>query len=363
MASRWKKLHKFLNFKRIVFLLSLIILILISLLLYKKYSDSNLIRPKNETVREKLQSCTKTTQAPRSNCFKAQLKTYVVKNGPGKTLEDIRRLNYDFGYNLSDEVQCHNFAHILGVIAAENSKNLVETISTCKDECFSGCYHGFFESLAKNPKYAEKSLITICNSIEDLSTEKYNSCLHAYGHYITEIYANDLTKSLQNCEQQNLSESYIFECYSGVFMQAETRGANFQYIAKSYPELPSEDNYLHFCSLFSKSAQKYCLEHGADYLYRLTLDAKLSSDFCIENSASPERCLFNLGGYFHKKNSDNYSTYIADNCNLRNKAYSKSCLSGAIASMIGAGIETDKITNTCQIQKFLTIQECLNLIR
>ncbi len=356
------RLIKSSNLNKLIFFLAIFFFALLSYLIFSGFFLGSQKYSESEEITKKLLPCVSKIENRNQICLKNQLKDLVVKNGPGSTLETIKKLNINFAYDLTNEVQCHNFSHILGSISAENSKDYEKSIIDCDNSCSSGCFHGFFEVLAKDPgkNIAAEEL---CEKIIHHSKQKFEGCLHALGHYVGEISSNDMVKSSDYCSGLEFDSQSLNACYSGVFMQAETRGENFKYLYHSTPELPDENNYMEFCENFNSLAKDFCIFHGGSYIYRLTLNPKSALNHCskfLSELLQPD-CIKEVAGYFPRRNNNSIA-YIIKNCEMNTIKNSQYCLEGAIFSLKGAGQDISEIEEICTQQDYITQKECQQLI-
>lgn len=346
------------TFKRLFLtLLSLVFVLIVANLFFQP-------RAKNtQNALKGLENCSQVTiKTKYISCAKNYLQPLIAKSGPGAVLNDIKSSSLSTPYNLKNDIDCHDFAHILGSVAGENTRDIATTLEQCGEDCYSGCYHGFFEGVQKNIDYKYSNLDDTCLKMSVGDDNKISGCLHALGHYYMELSSNRLVEGFDKC--LNLETTTIFQksCLSGAFMQAEERGENRQ-MAHTTPDMPTPETYISFCSSFKKIVEEYCRQESGPYIYRMTSDPKVSANYCIKEAleVNIHGCLYSLGGFFQRKQLGNYAEYLVKNCNLGNQEYSLACLEGGADSAVNGGQSIESLINLCLKQKIIDSKECKSL--
>lgn len=352
-------LKKILLSNNFVFLLIIIISIISLIIIFR---DNSKLFNSTKSLEKSLTQCQEDKRFIKNTaCIKSNLVPLVVSRGVAYTIKFSKENNLPVSYDLKNNIDCHDYAHLLGSIAGETTKDVGESIDKCGDDCFSGCYHGFFEGIQKNSSVSIQDYENIC--LDTVSPGDLQSgCLHAQGHYFMELSRNMLSDGFDKCMKLKTTERNQKACLSGGFMQAQLLRED-KIMTPSTPKMPDPVDYLNFCKKFTGLIQDYCLQDGGSYIYRFTLDPKTSTNFCIDHvkETDQEGCLSLVGGFFHRKNPDNYIQYILDHCRLAKDIFTSSCLEGGINSVYLGGQNIQPLIDSCLSQKILTEQECQKL--
>jgi len=353
--KRFRNIHKFVTFKKVIVTLLSLIIALTAVILF---SQNHSVRQQNALY--KIQECNLVKNY--TNCVKEYLKPLISNSGPGEILNYIKSNSIATPYNLNNNIECHDFAHILGSVAGEYTTDIATTLEKCGQDCYSGCYHGFFEGIQKNIKYKSVNLDNICITTDIGDNNKISGCLHALGHYYMELSSNRLVEGFDKCINLQTTVDFQKYCLSGAFMEAELRGENRQ-MPLTIPKLPTPETYKSFCTKFNEIISEYCLQEGGMYIYRMTLDPKISANFCIQDvrDADVVNCLHALGGFFHRKQPANYIEYLVHNCNLEDQKYSLSCLQGGAESISLGGQSVEELISMCIRKKVVDSEKCKSL--
>lgn len=297
-----------------------------------------------------------------TSCIKKNLESLVINYGPSHTLKFAKDNNLQVSYNLNNNIECHDFAHLLGTIAGEVTKDIGESIDRCGEDCSSGCYHGFFEGIKKNPLIPDLDYENIC--LRQVAKEELVSgCLHAQGHYFMELNQNILSDGFKKCLALKTTDKNKKSCLSGGFMEAQTLRDN-KIMTPSTPNMPAPEDYFQFCQKFSGLVLDYCLQDGGSYVYRFTLNPKMATNFCIDyvSKSNQEGCLSSVGGFFHRKNPNIYLEYISKYCRLAKNDFTFSCFAGGVESIHLGGQDIQPLITICIEQKILPEQDCQKLL-
>lgn len=122
---------------------------------------------------------------------------------------------------------CHLIAH--SISTEETLKNLdmwEDTLARLPtDKCTGGFMHGVFEARqAQDPTLSinENTIPELCRVVEEKAKRSNDQdCSHIMGHLLLVEHEADIAQANLTCNK--LSESLQYECFSGVYMENETR--------------------------------------------------------------------------------------------------------------------------------------------
>lgn len=122
---------------------------------------------------------------------------------------------------------CHLLAHSISAAETAKDPSMWEEILTKFDpnSCTGGFIHGVIEAHSvSDPNFHldSQSLGQLCSLVAQKTGQggEFN-CAHIMGHILLAVNVNDIPKALDVC--QGGPESMQYECFSGVFMENETR--------------------------------------------------------------------------------------------------------------------------------------------
>ncbi len=122
---------------------------------------------------------------------------------------------------------CHLTAHFISIAEVEKDPENWKEILTKVDPnlCSGGFVHGVLEAHTRYDNsfvLNSKSIDDICRFVsENFGKRGDTNCSHIMGHLVLAQELGDIEKSVKMCDK--IKESLQFECYSGVFMENETR--------------------------------------------------------------------------------------------------------------------------------------------
>lgn len=127
--------------------------------------------------------------------------------GPSKTYELLKN------HYPNNEVDAHDFAHIIGLVAYEKEGN--GGMRLCDTAYNYGCSHGFIEGFLL--KKGIDAVGEIEQSCLELGLVHTPSCLHGIGHGLLINSSYQLESALTDCDR--LKESSRIYCWDGAFME------------------------------------------------------------------------------------------------------------------------------------------------
>lgn len=152
-------------------------------------------------------------------CRRRALGDIAFEAGPAEALTAMQRVYGDAG-----DMECHRAAHEIGHASlARFEGDIAAAYDAGSPACFSGYYHGLFETsflgVDRAPTQLGERAGELCAT--DASTEtgfhQYN-CLHGVGHGLL-IATGDLDDSTHACRHID-GDARVRACYSGVMMEA-----------------------------------------------------------------------------------------------------------------------------------------------
>lgn len=156
-------------------------------------------------------------------CYVQQFGQFAKKNELNLTIATLKEV-------LAEDPNsrgCHLIAHTISI--AETSKNpdkWLETLVKMDDNlCSGGLMHGVLEAHSRydpNFELNAKSVTNICNYVKDhMDGESEQNCSHSLGHILLAEETGNIADATAICGK--LHPEIQYECYSGVFMENETR--------------------------------------------------------------------------------------------------------------------------------------------
>jgi hypothetical protein len=197
-------------------------------------------------------------------CYKEAFQSFMQANansdGGKKTmylLDDLQKLG---GYAQSE---CHPLAHKVGNIAFHVYGSVLAAVPQYVPVCASGYYHGLLEEyLATAPNYYE-GIKVVCGTTSGSGSSDYFNwfqCTHGLGHGVMEHDADEVPRSLKDCDVLDPANQAREICYAGVFMENittdEKTGRASKYIKPEDPIYPCdivETQYKSACYFLSSS--------------------------------------------------------------------------------------------------------------
>lgn len=122
---------------------------------------------------------------------------------------------------------CHLIAHSISIESTlkdpDNWQDVLSKIPA--DKCTGGFLHGIFEARQSDDpsiRIDEKTIPEFCKIVKTKAKGGTEwDCAHIFGHLLVVVNEVDLTKANSVCAK--LPENLQYECYSGVYMENETR--------------------------------------------------------------------------------------------------------------------------------------------
>lgn len=253
---------------------------------------------------------------------------------------------------------CHLIAHSISIAKTQkNPEEWREILSKMDiDMCSGGFVHGVLEAKSRYDEdfvINEKTIEDICLFVkEKFKGEGDFNCSHIMGHILLGESKGDIEGSIETCDK--LSKSLRYECYSGVFMENETRENLITH--SGFERIPWDDVNIRLqeeiCARFDGEAARACWR---EIVHMYALVARSYPPLVYEAcKKAPEEFFDNC--YFHGlgiiTSSDSFDDedmeflcepFLSDN----NKF--KECLGWTIGSLMASSTEyVDRVVVLCE---------------
>src|SRR5918999_21321 len=261
-----------------------------------------------QTATDLVAACRGKQGQEKNSCYEQGLLKVLAGSGvrPAMdTLAAVAELDRDVQRN------GHVYAHVVGIAAYDEDKDIGETFRSCTELFQSGCYHGVIQSYLEDvldPASAESAerINGICAAYRADPADRFIrfQCLHALGHGLTAFLDHDLPRALKACDA--LAEDWERQgCWSGAFMENAIHGTGLHHAspehharkASASAEAASHDHHAHHGSAGAKPAAFVAVK-ADDPLYPCTiLEEKYLPDCYLMQTSV---VLFQKGGDFRK---------------------------------------------------------------
>jgi len=171
------------------------------------------------SLRTEFQKCFRNTSTGKViNCMSEYVPTWIQTFGSSQVAEELLFYEKESGEDLT----CHLAGHVIGEhIFNDEIDTLRMALNHCTSACHNGCIHGAVGAFVT--KYGEEELFLLKPKelCEDISTNTggYLICIHGLGHSFMLGSNYETSRSLQACDNLELSYLTKDKCYSGVFME------------------------------------------------------------------------------------------------------------------------------------------------
>ena len=225
-------------------------------------------------------------------CFEQRYPEIVRATGAGDALQELARERERNGYV---RAACHQLTHRIGRAAGELGG--IGAFAEGDPMCSSGYYHGVVEAVmsAIGAEDVIAELPGVCADLrraDRYSADHYN-CAHGMGHGFMGIYASDVFRSLEGCDE--LADGWERRnCYGGVFMENLSAIDN--------PTRPSTylkpEHPLYPCTAVPRRYKRPCYDKQSTYaLFVTDSDFAEVFDLCSRTErAFRDACYEGLGG-------------------------------------------------------------------
>ena len=194
------------------------------------------------------------------SCYKKRLEKVTSQLGKSAGLQELHRL-YDS--NTYANSQCHQLAHVVGNVVANDVGDIADAFIEGDSLCWSGYYHGVVEAYVslRGKDVFEKNADALCAKIGDKNAYGFNyyNCVHGLGHGVMAVTRNNLFEALTLCE--SLSPDWERRsCYGGVFMENIMTDNRNHYAPYLKP-----DDLLYPCNAVDEQYKEECYKMQTSY--------------------------------------------------------------------------------------------------
>jgi hypothetical protein len=235
-----------------------------------------------------------------NECLKVFYEKFTLENGVNKAFLHLKKLEKDYPEFVAD---CHYISHGIGHAEFQNSKGDVgiafskmayETFINNIATCGNGYFHGVIEEFSKNEKNIDQlveKLKNVCLTFKDgsLLNKKYREtdCYHGVGHALFIQTDYNLKVSLNACDRLTDVKRNLYDCYSGVFMQA-TGDIRVQ----DHVDVKDSKITFKLCNSLDEKYKMACINQDSSLFMLYSNDRKNFSrniNFCKQISSDLER--------------------------------------------------------------------------
>lgn len=224
-------------------------------------------------------------------CLREALGALAYEAGPTAALDAMVE-----AYGEAGDMSCHAAAHEIGRAGLAHADGSVgDAFAAGSDACFSGYYHGIFETafrgVERTPNALGSRARDLCDSAGATRTgfDQYN-CLHGVGHGLLLSIGEDLEGAGHACRHIE-GDARARECFGGVVMEAfePSRGGRSPWIRPGQPEYP--------CAVLAGGEQQTCYAQlGARLLVEYRGDWSAAARACTSVTVSHrDLCAYSLG--------------------------------------------------------------------
>jgi hypothetical protein len=200
-----------------------------------------------------------TCAAGDEQCARRALGNLAYRRGPRAALAAMVKF-----FGVDGDAACHQSAHEIGRASLAHFKGSVgDAFAAGTTGCFSGYYHGLFESAFASVEPTPDALggraKRLCDSAVSTRTgfDQYN-CLHGVGHGLL-LSTGDIQDAGHAC-RHILGPGRAVECFGGVMMEALTPSSG-----RPSP-FTREDNLEYPCNVLAGSERAPCYASLAGHL-------------------------------------------------------------------------------------------------
>lgn len=355
--------------KRIIFVFVLILL-LISLFLSKKTAIFDKSKVYNFEAKKVFEQCQLERKEKWRTCYSQKFadltkaKDYKYAALVLHSLQDIDSKTKD----------CHLIAHyISNAQIKKDSSKFEEFISKVNPNmCVGGFIHGALEVYqAYHPEEKLSNLATmqrICSIVSRNGGESY--CYHMMGHLVMVDQLGEVAKSIQIC--QKLGSKFNYNCFTGVFMENETRtNLSDHNLAKP---LPYNEESAHMeeavCRQFEGEETRACWQELAHfYTHIANHQPQALFDLCSRASTTEGRdsCFLHgvsfIAGIEEEKMGQMSISSLCEPFMQNDQKRLEKCMNTIINVLLSSSQKfSDRLIILCQRSPQETQNSCLNKV-
>lgn len=177
--------------------------------------------PSNPSLVSKFKACTDESVKITTDSMNCAKDSLVELASTGFVSDSLSLLEQTVSKDPAYTAACHGWAHSIGLAAASsNSYSSEFVLGLHWPNCTYGFNHGvqsFFFKDMDSVKDAEVFYSSVCAPIvNESSMDKYNSCIHLFGHFVADLVASDPAMGFDACSSISGDSSY---CIDGLIMR------------------------------------------------------------------------------------------------------------------------------------------------
>lgn len=323
------------KFKSFLLFITLLFVLIVVILLTKPSSGSRVDITNQDIV----------TGIFRTKDFPA-FEAYTKQNGAKKTYDVLK------AYFKNNEPDAHDFAHVVGNVAAEEDE--IDGLKICDNYYNYGCYHGFMQIYLK--KHGVAGVSGMEKSCLGLGPTNAPSCLHGIGHGLMMESFYDLDAALKNCGiLKTESQTY---CFDGVFMERIIGSM----LSGDKKLRTSESLLLEPCQSVGVLYKKMCWRNQVSvwYSYFAKDTAKVGS-YCAALDRSYWQICFESIGLLNVQQLSEDSQKLVSACKIVDQGAYNNCLTGEVKELLFEGKSPDVARNLCAFATNSFRESCLSV--